>query len=342
MSLNIKIAVIGCGYWGENLIRNFSELGVLEAIHDLNTERAYMMSSKYNVTALSLKQIWENKDILGVVIATPPGQHAKLAEEALKAGKHTFVEKPLALKVNDASRLCTLSEEVSCHLMVGHLLQYHPAFIKLKKIVRDGVLGRIQYIYSNRLNIGKFRTEENSLWSFAPHDISMILSLIDDLPESVYATGACYLNPNIEDVTTTHLSFKKGIYGHVYVSWLHPFKEQKLVVVGDKGMVVFDDGRSWDKKVELFLHEVKWFNGVPSPTKVDGQYIEVEVDEPLKLECQHFLDCIENCVEPRTDGYEGLGVLQVLDAAQRSLKQGERIFLKEMNKTCAKELVSTT
>jgi len=331
MSLGIKIAVIGCGAWGENLIRNFSELGALAAIHDVDIEKAQKLSLKYNAPFLSLKQIWENKDVLGVVVATPPAQHAAVAEAALKSGKHVFVEKPIALKVKDALKLCELSEEFGCHLMVGHLLQYHPAFIKLKQIVCNGMIGKIQYIYSNRLNIGKFRIEENALWSFAPHDISMILSLVADVPESIYATGACYLNPHIEDVTTTYLSFNNGIYAHVFVSWLHPFKEQKLIVVGDKGMVVFDDGQTWDKKLELFLHQVKWINGIPSSTKVDGQYLLVEAKEPLKIECQHFLNCIKNCEEPRTNGYEGLRVLQVLEAAERSLRTGVRTQIVEHN-----------
>jgi len=238
---NIKISVIGCGYWGKNLVRNFSELGALHSVCDANHELANAASQTHGIPSLSLEQVLQG-DVDGVVIAAPAAQHYDLAQKALKAGKHVFVEKPLSLKIEDAKKLCDLALQVDRKLMVGHLLQYHPAFLELKQLISKGNLGRLQYIYSNRLNLGKFRNEENILWSFAPHDISMILGLAADLPETVYATGACHLNPRIHDVTTTHLSFKNGIQAHIFVSWLHPFKEQKLVVVGDRGMAVFDDG----------------------------------------------------------------------------------------------------
>jgi acetyltransferase-like isoleucine patch superfamily enzyme len=211
--------------------------------------------------------------------------------------------------------------------MVGHLLQYHTAFLELKQLIAKGNLGRLQYIYSNRLNLGKFRNEENILWSFAPHDISMILSLAGDIPETVYATGACHLNPRIHDVTTTHMSFKNGIEAHIFVSWLHPYKEQKLVVVGDKGMAVFDDGLPWGEKLKLYPHQVTWLNGMPQPEKADVVNFPLEVSEPLRMECQHFIDCIKNNKKPRTDGFEGLQVLQVLDAAQKSLYSKTSISL---------------
>src|SRR6202012_1292959 len=179
-------------------------------------------------------------------------------------------------------------------LMVGHLLQYHPALGKLKAMIREGQLGRLQYIYSNRLNLGKIRREENILWSFAPHDISMILSLAGDLPESVYATGACHLNPRIHDLTKTHLSFKNGIQAHIHVSWLHPYKEQKLVVVGDRGMAVFDDGLPWGEKLQLYPHQVMWVDGQPQPEKPDVINGPLEGAEPLKLECEHFLSAMES------------------------------------------------
>jgi len=169
------------------------------------------------------------------------------------------------------------------------------------------------------LNLGKFRSEENILWSFAPHDISMILSLIGELPETVWATGVAHLTQNIHDVTTTHLTFSNGIQAHAFVSWLHPFKEQKLVVIGAEGMAVFDDGFDWSDKLRLYPHRVNWVNGLPQPQKAEFEAITLEIQEPLQSECQHFLDCIENGTKPRTDGQEGLNVLRVLEKATQSL-----------------------
>ncbi len=323
---NIKISVVGCGYWGKNLVRNFSEIGALHSVCDANSELANVASQTYGIPALTLEQVLQS-DVDGVVIAAPAAQHFDLTQKVLKAGKHVFVEKPLSLKVEEARKLCELSTQADRKLMVGHLLQYHPAFLELKQLISKGNLGRLQYIYSNRLNLGKFRNEENILWSFAPHDISMILSLASDLPEKVYATGACHLNPRIHDVTTTHMSFKNGIQAHIFVSWLHPYKEQKLVVVGDRGMAVFDDGLPWGEKLKLYPHQVTWVDGLPQPEKADVVHVPLEVAEPLKLECQHFIDSIKNNKKPRTDGFEGLQVLQVLEAAQQSLHSSTTVTL---------------
>lgn len=323
---HLKIAVIGCGYWGKNLVRNFAELGALQAVCDAHLALAEKTSQAYGVPAQTLEEVLAS-NVDGVVIAAPAAQHFELAQKALQAGKHVFVEKPLSLKVDEAQKLCDLSGEMNRKLMVGHLLQYHPAFLELKRLIAHGDLGRLQYIYSNRLNLGKFRNEENILWSFAPHDISMILGLAGDLPESIYATGACHLNPHIHDVTTTHMAFKNGIQAHIFVSWLHPYKEQKLVVVGDRGMAVFDDGLPWSEKLKLYPHQVTWVDGLPQAEKADVVHVPLEIAEPLKLECQHFLDCIEGMQNPRTDGPEGLRVLQVLDAAQKSLQTHARVAL---------------
>lgn len=325
---NSKISIIGCGYWGKNLVRNFSELGVLHSVCDANIELAEKVSQSYGTPAWTLDQLLKS-DVDGIVIAAPAVQHFDLSQKALKAGKHIFVEKPLSLKVNEAQKLCDLALQVDRTLMVGHLLQYHPAFLELKQLIVKGNLGRLQYIYSNRLNLGKFRNEENILWSFAPHDISMILGLAGDLPEKIYATGACHLNPRIHDVTTTHMSFKNGIQAHIFVSWLHPYKEQKLVVVGDRGMAVFDDGLSWGEKLKLYPHQVTWVDGLPQPEKADVIHVPLAVAEPLKLECQHFIDSINNKQKPLTDGFEGLQVLRVLDAAQRSLHSSLAVTLSD-------------
>ncbi len=242
------------------------------------------------------------------------------------AGKHehVYVEKPLVLDEQEGAVLIELARKRNLRLMVGHLLQYHPVFIRLREMAASGELGRINYIYSNRLNLGKIRREENILWSFAPHDISMILSLAGEAPERVQATGGYYLHKKIADVTTTHLEFPSGLKAHIFVSWLHPFKEQKLVVVGEKKMAVFDDTRPWDEKLLLYPHEIRWENNVPVPAKAEPEKVEIPQDEPLKAECTHFLECMATGKDPRTDGKEGLAVLKILNAAQRDLSREQQ------------------
>src|SRR5215813_12327812 len=318
----VKVGVNGCGYWGKNLVRNFHQLEALAAIHDTNPQIAAAMSAQYGAPALDLDGILSRCDIPAVVIAVPAEAHGSLVRRALDAGKHVFVEKPLALDLSEAEDLCALAEANRLILMVGHLLQYHSGFLKLKELTASGALGRLLYIYSNRLNLGKLRREESILWSFAPHDISMILALAADLPDEVWTTGACYLHRTIADVTTTHLRFTSGINAHVFVSWLHPFKEQKLVLVGDRAMAVFDDCQGWDKKLQLFPHTVEWRDQIPIPNKAAAMPIPLVVREPLTEECHHFLDGIANHAAVRTDGVEGLKVLRVLDAAERSMRSG--------------------
>ncbi|MBY0501220.1 MAG: Gfo/Idh/MocA family oxidoreductase [Alphaproteobacteria bacterium] len=327
---NTRIAVVGCGYWGKNLIRTFYELGCLEAVSDLNMELAREFSQKYNVSPLSLEEVLESSQINAVIIAVPAEHHTSVALACLKAGKHIFVEKPLALKVEDAETIIEMAKKVNKKVMVGHLLQYHPVFLKLKEIISKGELGRLQYIYSNRLNLGKIRREENVFWSFAPHDISMILSLAGDLPEKIHTSGSSYLHHTIDDVTVTSLQFKNGIHGHIFVSWLHPFKEQKLIVIGDKGMAVFDDQALWPDKLSLYPHQVLWKEGFPDPSKAEKIAVAVNQEEPLKNECLHFLDCIARNETPRTDGYEGLRVLKVLEASERSRQTNAAITLSEV------------
>jgi UDP-2-acetamido-3-amino-2,3-dideoxy-glucuronate N-acetyltransferase len=258
-------------------------------------------------------------DIEAAVIATPAETHYELAREALLADLHVFVEKPLALNSEQGEELVSLAAEHHRALMVGHLLQYHPAFRQLKQMAHEGELGKINYIYSNRLNLGKIRREENILWSFAPHDISMILSLAAEYPESVCTLGGNYLHRRIADVTTTHLQFPSGLQAHIFVSWLHPFKEQKLVVVGDHKMAVFDDTLPWEDKLQLYPHEIKWHDNVPVPLKSDPERVSLAPAEPLRLECEHFLKSIAEATPPMTDGGEGLRVLAILNASQRSL-----------------------
>lgn len=313
------IAVIGCGYWGKNLVRNMHEIGVLTAICDHNHDAAQAMAAQYGVVAMKWDEVLDAADIKGVAIAAPAAFHYELAKAALNAGKDVFVEKPISLRVAEAEDLCRIAAEKQAVLMVGHLLHYHPAYLKLQEMVRQGELGPLRYIYSNRLNLGKFRQEEDVLWSFAPHDISMILGLAGEAPQKVSATGSYHLNESIADITTTHMSFSKGINAHVFVSWLNPFKEQKLVVVGEKAMAVFDDGQLWENKLVLYRHGVTWEQGVPAPVKADGEAISLPLSEPLKNECQHFADCIATRKTPRTNGEEGLRVLSVLERASESL-----------------------
>lgn len=321
MSMKKNIAVIGAGHWGKNLVRNFHDLGGLYAVCDKNLTHAKKMASQYSCLSLDWGQVLENKVIEAVVIAAPAAFHYTLCKEALMAGKHVFIEKPLALQVANAQEIYEIAKEKKRCLMVGHLLQYHPVFLELQRIVKDGQLGRLQYIYSNRLNLGKIRREEDILWSFAPHDISMILSLVDENPEDVDAQGSYYLHESIADVTTTHMKFPSGVHAHVFVSWLHPYKEQKLIVVGDKGMVVFDENQPWDKKLGLYRHHIEWKDDLPVPNKADIDYIPVPEKEPLKEECRHFMSCINDGLTPKTDGREGLRVLKVLELASHKLKE---------------------
>lgn len=317
------IAVVGSGYWGKNLIRNFYNLGSLRLICDKSETLLSNFKEQYPEvdTCLSISEVVNREDITGIVIATPAEMHYAIAKEAILAGKHVFIEKPFVLDESEGRELIELAKKHGQILMVGHLLQYHPVFVKLLEMVSHGELGKINYIYSNRLNLGKIRREENILWSFAPHDISMILALAGEEPSDVYAVGGNFLHKQIADVTTTHLEFPSGLQAHIFVSWLHPFKEQKLVVVGDRKMAVFDDTKAWDGKLLLYPHEIGWSNEAPQVTRAQAEAVEVPQDEPLKLECQHFLDCMSSGSVPLTDGEEGLRVLKVLNAGQKELNK---------------------
>ncbi len=320
-----RIAVVGAGYWGKNLVRNFGELGVLAAVVDPNVALASELAAKFSAVAIDFESALTDASINGIAIAAPAHLHFDLVKRALLAGKHVFVEKPITLKSSEAQELIALAQHQNLRLMVGHLLQYHPAFLKLKEIVQSGTLGKIQYLYSNRLSLGKIRQEEDVLWSFAPHDLSMILALAGEAPAHVSAFGAQALQPDIADFAQVHLEFPSGLKGHVFVSWLHPFKEQKLVVVGEKGMVVFEDSHAdRAQKLMFYPHQVGWKNGALEPVKGDGAPIDYENSEPLRNECQHFLDCIANGTTPRTDGQEGLRVLDVLTKASAMLNVANR------------------
>jgi len=263
--------------------------------------------------------------IKGIVIAAPAARHHAMAKQALLADKDVFVEKPLSLTVTEGEELVKLAAEKDKILMVGHVLEYHPGIVKLKQLVDSGELGKINYIYSSRLNLGKFRTEENILWSFAPHDISVILLLLNEMPREVAAHGGCYLHEDIADVTVTTMSFASGVRAHIFVNWLHPYKEQKLVVVGEQKTAVFDDVTP-ENKLRLYNYQIEWANGMPVPRKQEPAPVEFTMDEPLKLECQHFLDCLLSRQKPKVDGHKGLQVLEVLSYCQKSLEEGGKVI----------------
>lgn len=316
-----RIAVIGAGYWGKNLVRNFSQLGRLDVICD--TSKDVLNQYPDIETTNNIERAMRIVD--SVVIATPAVSHYQLVKKALILNKDVFVEKPLALTFNEGRELLKLAESKMKILMVGHLLEYHPAIKKLKRMIDGGELGQIYYIYSNRLNLGKIRQEENILWSFAPHDISVILRLLDGKTlKNVHCSGGSYINDGIPDVTVSSLSFSDNVQAHIFVSWLNPFKEQKLVVMGSKKMAVFDD--TLPEKLIVYPHRI---NCNPlTADKKQGCVIEIDKTEPLKLECLHYIDCIDGYQRPLTDGQSALKVLRVLEACQMSLEQEKKtIFL---------------
>lgn len=322
-----RVAVIGSGYWGRNLVRNFHQLGALHTVCDGNPRVEEEIRGKYPEVVFrgEYSEVLADRDVDAVVLATPAVTHFEMARQAIEAGKDVYVEKPLALKVEDGAELAALAEKRGRIVMVGHILQYHPAVRKLKELIAAGGLGRIDYIYSNRLNMGKIRTEENILWSFAPHDITVVLSLLNEDPVSVTCDGGEYLNRGVADVTLSQLTFSSGVRAHIFVSWLHPFKEQRLVVVGSEKMAVFDDAAA--NKLVLYSHRVEWKDRVPSAVKAEGEVVELENTEPLNNECRHFLECLETRATPKTDAREGLRVLKVLAACEEALNTHRVITL---------------
>lgn len=322
-----NIAVVGCGYWGKNLVRNFYELEVLSSICDPDTETANKYASQYNVKNSSFIEIINDLNIKGVVLAVPAPLHASMAIEAMNKGKHVFVEKPIAMNETEAELMITTAKKNNVKLMVGHLLQYHPIFKTIRKIVNADEIGELNYIYSNRLSFGKIRTKEDIIWSFAPHDISMILSLAGQDPEFIITKSTSIIQKNIADTATIHMEFKSGLKSHISVSWLHPYKEHKLVVSGKSAMLVFDDTKPWNEKLALYPYEVVSSKGIINLKKSDVKYLEVPEEEPLKNECQDFIDVVEKNIKPMTDGAEGLRVIKVLSAASKSKTINEAVKL---------------
>ena len=320
---SVGIGLAGCGYWGRNLARNLHQMGHLTAVCDPSAKVLKEVKSAYKGvrTTSDFETLLDDPKVKAIALAAPAAQHYELARKGMKAGKDVFVEKPLALRVAEAEELVDLAKRHKRVLMVGHILEYHPAIRKLKEFVDSGELGEIHYVYSNRLNLGKVRHEENILWSFAPHDISVILLLMNAMPEWASTSGQHYLRHDVADVTMTCLAFPGKPRAHIFVSWLHPFKEQKLVVIGSRKMAVFDDVVK-EGKLKIFDKGIDWKDGQPVIRQTAESTLFFPEMEPLREELAHFVDCIRSRKTPRTDGPNGLRVLKVLDACQRSIELG--------------------
>jgi len=325
----VRVAVAGAGYWGINHVRAFSRLSELVAICDPDPEalkRASALAPQARRVA-SLDEVLADREVEAVVLATPAVAHAAQAMAALAAGKHVLVEKPLSLNPDDAAALAQLARGSRTQLMVGHLMLYHPAYERLRQLVRSGELGDVYYLYALRVNLGRLRRDENALWSFGPHDLSMILDLCQSMPVTVAARGESYLQPGVEDVVFVNLRFADRKMAQVQLSWLDPRKERRLTVVGSKKMVELDDVHPTEK---LRIYD-KGYDRPPTFTQY-GEFLTVrhgdihipklDLAEPLEEECRHFLHCIVEGTPPRSGAEEGLQVVRVLDAAQRSLQSG--------------------
>ncbi len=323
-SKRLGVGVVGLGHWGPNLLRNYEALGCLAAFCDTRADAREAAAGRYPQAAAydDINRLLADPRVDAVAIATPAATHGTLVHWSLTAGKHVFVEKPLCLNVVEAKALKAQAERAGRTLMVGHLLLYHPAFRSLQRLVARGALGELRYVYCNRLSLGKIRREENSLWSFAPHDISMILALMGQEPEEVTTQGSAYLTPGVADTTLTHLRFPGGRSAHIFVSWLHPYKDHRMVVVGSEAMAVFDDVAQGEQKLLLYRHNVGWEGNLPLVSKAKAEPIPYDAYEPLRAECEAFLRAVRGDALPPSDAAEGIRVLRVLDACQRAIASG--------------------
>lgn len=327
MSEKPAVGVLGTGYWGKNLLRNLNALGALRGMVDADADALAKFAEMYPDARAhdSVDALLADDGLSAVAISTPAATHGDLVEKALKAGKDVFVEKPLCLDLDQAHRLDALAKAEGRVLMIGHLLLYHPAFLAVQDSVARGDIGRLRYIYSNRASLGKIRREENALWSFAPHDISMMLALTGRAPTRVVCNGEAWLSPNVADLSLSHFDFGDHLQGHIFVSWMHPFKDHRLVVVGEKGMIVFNDTLPGDQKVLRYPHKLAWEGALPMLEKAEAHPVPYRTDEPLAEEMTHFLDCCATRATPRSDAAEAIGVLSVLDLCQRSLTSGSPV-----------------
>jgi predicted dehydrogenase len=326
----IRIGVVGCGYWGPNLIRNFTQLGGSEVTlcADLNDRRLAHMKTLYPhlETMKSYEDIFSKREIDAVAIATPPGTHFEIAMKALEAGKHVFVEKPLALSSPECTKLIASAAEHKLTLMVGHTFVYTAAVNKVKELIEAGELGDIYYISTERVNLGIFQDDINVIWDLAPHDVSILNYVLDSMPESVSAEGHSYIRGDAEDVAFLTFKYPKSILAHVHVSWLNPNKIRCTTVVGSRKMLVYDDVSSlekiriYDKGVTVQPHYDTFGEFQLSYRFGDIFIPKLDDSEPLKIACQHFIDCIEKKRTPRSAGIQGLNVVRVIEAANESLR----------------------
>jgi predicted dehydrogenase len=326
----VRVGVVGLGYWGPNLARNFDRLPGAELawICDGSDEARARVAPAFPDArvAADLAELLADPAVDAVVVATPVPTHAEVAEQVLAAGKHCFVEKPLAQSVDEAERVVAAAREAGRLLMVGHLLEYHPGLEKLKEYADSGELGDIHYIYGNRLNLGKLRAEENALWSLGAHDVSVLLRLAGEEPHHCEAVGESYMRPGVEDVVFCYLRFPSGLAAHLHLSWLDPHKERRFTVVGSKKMATFDD-MALERKLTIYD------KGFDEDFTSYGEYIarsgeahspRVPNDEPLRIECAHFVECVLEGRTPRSDGESGLRVVRVLEQLQSSLDGSRR------------------
>ncbi|MDZ4713513.1 MAG: Gfo/Idh/MocA family oxidoreductase [bacterium] len=322
MNIDFNIAVIGCGKWGMNHVKTAHKLfgDNLKYCCDnyIQSETGVKKVSDKIIFITAPEKILNDETVRAVIVASPAETHFQITKQLLENGKNVLVEKPITLNSDEAKILYDIAKKKNLVLMVGHLLLFHPAILKIKEFLDEDRLGKLQYIYSNRLNLGTIRTEENILWSFAPHDISVIQYFIGEVPQEVKATGAIFVQHEIQDTTLTYLKFANNIHAHIYVSWLHPFKEQRLVVIGDKSMMVFEDTLS-ENKLKFYRKGFEMVNGVP--VKMDSEFENIEFDKtsPLELEQIHFVECIINGSTPRADGKNAIEVLETLERAQHEL-----------------------
>jgi predicted dehydrogenase len=324
----IRVGVAGLGYWGPNLARNFAAIAELAWCCDADPAQRERWQPTFPSTRFTadLQDLLDDDTLDAIVLATPVPTHGPLAERVLAAGKHCFVEKPLAYSVPEAEAAVQAARRADRILMVGHLLVYHPGVAKLEEIKSAGELGELNYIYSQRLNLGKLRADENALWSLGAHDVSVVLHLAGAEPELIEARGESYMRRPVEDVVFCFLRFPSGLAAHLHLSWLDPHKTRSFTLVGSKKMATFDD-------MELERKVTVYDKGFDEDVRSYGEYITRAGDirspaignrEPLRIECQHFVDCIENGTTPRSDGEAGLRVVRVLEALQRSLDVSRR------------------
>ncbi|XVN42043.1 MAG: Gfo/Idh/MocA family oxidoreductase [Candidatus Rickettsia vulgarisii] len=312
----MSIGVIGCGYWGSNHIKTLASLGLLSAVADEDSLKAKNLAEMHNAQALTVKEMLESADIKGIVIASSAETHYKIAMQAIEARKNLLVEKPIALSSTETQKLCDLTKERKLIFMVGHLLNFHPAYQKVKELVAKGEIGKVHSIKARRMSMGQIRKEENILWSFAPHDIALTLGISNSLPKITSAYGKKIISP-IEDEYFVTFDLADNVKAEVNVSWFHPYKEHKFFVVGDQGSIVFDDSLSWENKVTLYKHEV-------SPTLKKGEVTAIPVEEkyPLTEELSYFHNCIINQTFPTiSTGQQGMEVVKIIEEIEQYAKK---------------------